>query len=216
MPNSAKLPRVILADDHTILTEAFRKLLESQCDVVASVPDGHALLEIAPGLRPDVIVLDIAMPLLNGLEAGRRVKELIPAVKLIFLTMNEDPDLAVEAIRMGASGYLLKKSAVSELFKAIQAALRGKSYVTPHIAKGMEDAFIRDPEGKRHYPTLTARQREVVQLLAEGKSMKEAADVLNIATRTIAFHKYRIMEELKLKTTADLIQFAMKNRIVVP
>jgi len=216
MPNSAKLPRVILADDHTILTEAFRKLLESQCDVVASVADGHALLEIAPGLRPDVIVLDIAMPLLNGLEAGRRVKELIPAVKLIFLTMNEDPDLAVEAIRMGASGYLLKKSAVSELFKAIQAALRGKSYVTPHIAKGMEDAFIRDPEGKRHYPALTARQREVVQLLAEGKSMKEAADVLNIATRTIAFHKYRIMEELKLKTTADLIQFAMKNRIVVP
>ncbi len=129
--------------------------------------------------------------------------------------MNEDPDLAVEAIRIGASGYLLKKSAVSELFKAIQAALRGKSYVTPQIAKGMEEAFIKDPEGKKHY-SLTARQREVVQLLAEGKSMKEAADILNVATRTIAFHKYRIMEDLKLKTTAELIQFAMKNRIVVP
>jgi len=152
---------------------------------------------------------------LNGLDAGRQVKEIVPGVKLIFLTMNEDPDLAVEAIRMGASGYLLKKSAASELFKAIQAALKGKSYVTPQIARGMETSFIRDPEGNKHYQTLTPRQRQVVQLLAEGKSMKEAADVLNVATRTIAFHKYRIMEDLKLKTTADLIQFAMRNHIVV-
>ena len=215
MGSASKLPRVILADDHTILAEAFRKLLESTCEVVATVADGHALLEVASKLRPDVIVLDIAMPLLNGLDAGRQVKEAVPGVKLIFLTMNEDPDLAVEAIRMGASGYLLKKSAASELFKAIQAALRGKSYVTPQIAKGMETSFIRDPEGNKLYPTLTPRQRQVVQLLAEGKSMKEAADVLNVATRTIAFHKYRIMEDLKLKTTADLIQFAVKNHIVV-
>jgi DNA-binding NarL/FixJ family response regulator len=212
---ASKLPRVILADDHTILVEAFRKLLEPTCEVVATVADGHALLEVAPKLRPDVIVLDIAMPLLNGLDAGRRVKEIVPGVKLVFLTMNEDPDLAVEAIRMGASGYLLKKSAASELFKAIQAALKGKSYVTPQIARGMETSFIRDPEGHKHYQTLTPRQRQVVQLLAEGKSMKEAADVLNVATRTIAFHKYRIMEDLKLKTTADLIQFAMRNHIVV-
>jgi DNA-binding NarL/FixJ family response regulator len=212
---AAKLPRVILADDHTILVEAFRKLLEPACEVVATVADGHALLEVALRFKPDVIVLDIAMPLLNGLDAGRQVKELVPGVKLIFLTMNEDPDLAVEAIRMGASGYLLKKSAASELFKAIQTALRGKSYVTPQIARGMETSFIRDPEGNKHTPTLTPRQRQVVQLLAEGKSMKEAADVLKVATRTIAFHKYRIMEDLKLKTTADLIQFAMKNHIVV-
>lgn len=212
---AAKLPRVILADDHTILVEAFRKLLEPSCEVVATVADGHALLEVALRLKPDVIVLDIAMPLLNGLDAGRQVKELVPGVKLIFLTMNEDPDLAVEAIRMGASGYLLKKSAASELFKAIQTALRGKSYVTPQIARGMETSFIRDPEGNKHNQTLTPRQRQVVQLLAEGKSMKEAADVLKVATRTIAFHKYRIMEDLKLKTTADLIQFAMKNHIVV-
>ena len=212
---AAKFPRVILADDHTILVEAFRKLLEPSCDVVATVADGHALLEVAPRLKPDVIVLDIAMPLLNGLDAGRQVKEIVPGVKLIFLTMNEDPDLAVEAIRMGASGYLLKKSAASELFKAIQTALRGKSYITPQIARGMETSFIRDPEGNKHLQTLTPRQRQVVQLLAEGKSMKEAADVLKVATRTIAFHKYRIMEDLKLKTTADLIQFAMKNHIVV-
>jgi DNA-binding NarL/FixJ family response regulator len=214
MGTASKLPRVILADDHTILVEAFRKLLEPTCEVVATVADGHALLEVAPKLKPDVIVLDIAMPLLNGLDAGRQVKESVPGVKLIFLTMNEDPDLAVEALRMGASGYLLKKSAASELFKAIQAALKGKSYVTPQIAKGMETSFIRDPEGNKHFQ-LTPRQRQVVQLLAEGKSMKEAADVLNVATRTIAFHKYRIMEDLKLKTTADLIQFAMKNHIVV-
>jgi DNA-binding NarL/FixJ family response regulator len=215
MGTTSKLPRVILADDHTILVEAFRKLLEPTCEVVATVADGHALLEVAPKLRPDVIVLDIAMPLLNGLDAGRQVKEIVPGIKLIFLTMNEDPDLAVEAIRMGASGYLLKKSAASELFKAIQAAIKGQSYVTPQIARGIETSFIRDPEGNKHYQTLTPRQRQVVQLLAEGKSMKEAADVLSIATRTIAFHKYRIMEDLKLKTTADLIQFAMKNHIVV-
>jgi len=136
MGTTSKLPRVILADDHTILVEAFRKLLEPTCEVVATVADGHALLEVAPKLRPDVIVLDIAMPLLNGLDAGRQVKEIVPGVKLIFLTMNEDPDLAVEAIRMGASGYLLKKSAASELFKAIQAAIKGQSYVTPQIARG--------------------------------------------------------------------------------
>jgi DNA-binding NarL/FixJ family response regulator len=155
------------------------------------------------------------MPLLNGLEAGRQVKERVAGTKLIFLTMNEDPDLAIEAIRMGASGYLLKKSAAAELFKAIEAALRGKWYVTPQIAQGMEASFIRDPEGNKYDQAITPRQRQVVQLLAEGKSMKEAAGVLNVATRTIAFHKYRVMEDLKLKTTADLIQFAMRNHILV-
>jgi DNA-binding NarL/FixJ family response regulator len=211
----AKRPRVILADDHTLLVEAFRKLLEATCEIVATVADGHALLDVASRLKPDVVVLDISMPLLNGLEAGRQVKERVAGTKLIFLTMNEDPDLAVEAIRMGASGYLLKKSAASELFKAIEIALRGKWYVTPQIAQGMEASFIRDPEGGGYDQTITPRQRQVVQLLAEGKSMKEAAGVLNVATRTIAFHKYRVMEDLKLKTTADLIQFAMRNHILV-
>jgi DNA-binding NarL/FixJ family response regulator len=212
---AAKLPRVIIADDHTLLVEAFRKLLEATCEIVATVADGHALLEVASRLKPDVIVLDIGMPLLNGLEAGRQVKEMVSGTKLIFLTMNEDPDLAVEAIRMGASGYLLKKSAATELFKAIEAALRGKWYITPQIAQGMEASFIRDPECSKYDQTITPRQRQVVQLLAEGKSMKEAADVLKVATRTIAFHKYRVMEDLKLKTTAELIQFAMKNHILV-
>jgi DNA-binding NarL/FixJ family response regulator len=211
----AKRPRVILADDHTLLVEAFRKLLEATCEIVATVADGHALLDVASRLKPDVVVLDISMPLLNGLEAGRQVKERVAGTKLIFLTMNEDPDLAIEAIRMGASGYLLKKSAAAELFEAIEAALRGKWYVTPQIAQGMEASFIRDPEGNKYDQAITPRQRQVVQLLAEGKSMKEAAGVLNVATRTIAFHKYRVMEDLKLKTTADLIQFAMRNHILV-
>jgi len=210
-----KLPRVLLADDHTMLLEAFRRLLEGKCDVVGIVSDGRALLKEGPALKPDVLVVDIGMPLLNGLEAGRQLKETLPAVKLVFLTMNEDPDLAAQAMRSGASAYLLKSSAASELFRAIQDVLKGKTYVTPKIARGMEQAFIRNPRGRRHERSLTSRQREVIQLLAEGKSMKEAADCLNVTPRTVAFHKYRIMEELGLKTSADLVQFAIRNRIVV-
>ena len=210
------LARVMLADDHTMLVEAFRKLLESQCEVVGTASDGRSLLETAPRLKPDEIIVDIAMPLMNGLEAGLRLKELMPTTKLIFLTMNEDSDLAVEAMRCGASGYLLKSSAASELMQAIQMAMKGKSYVTPQIARGMQKAFINDPRPKDRTKTLTPRQREVVQLLAEGKSMKEVASVLNVTPRTVAFHKYRVMEELSLKTTAELIQFAIKSRILVP
>lgn len=211
-----KLPRVILADDHTILLEAFRKLLEGKCEVVGTVSDGRALLNEAPALRPDVVVADIGMPLLNGLEAGRQLKEILPAVKLVFLTMNEDPDLALEAMRTGASAYLLKRSAASELFRAIQMVMKGRKYVTPQIARGMQQAFVRNPRGRSPQKALTARQREVIQLLAEGKSMKEAADFLNVTPRTIAFHKYRIMEELGLKTSAELVRFALRNRIVMP
>jgi DNA-binding NarL/FixJ family response regulator len=210
------LPRVMLADDHTMLLEAFRKLLESQCEVVGTASDGRVLLETAPRLKPDVIIVDIAMPLMNGLEAGLRLKELLPTTKLIFLTMNEDSDLAMEAMRCGASGYLLKSSAASELIRAIQMALKAKSYVTPQIARGMQKAFINNPRPRVRARALTPRQREVVQLLAEGKSMKEVADVLHVTPRTVAFHKYRIMEELSLKTTAELIQFAIKSRILVP
>lgn len=210
-----KLPRVMLADDHTLLVEAFRRLLESKCEIVGAVSDGRTLLDTAPALKPDVIVLDISMPLLNGLDAARQLREVMPAAKIIFLTMNEDPDLAVEAMRLGASGYLLKSSAASELFRAIQQALRGKVYVTPQISRGMQERFIRDPRGNRHDKSLTPRQREVVQLLAEGRSMKQAADVLKVTPRTVAFHKYRIMEGLGLKTSAELVQFAIKNRILV-
>ncbi|PYT64298.1 MAG: DNA-binding response regulator, partial [Acidobacteria bacterium] len=152
----------MLADDHTILVEAFRKLLEPQYEVVGTVADGRALVETAPELKPDVIIVDIAMPLMNGLEAGLRLKELMPSVKLIFLTMNEDPDLAVDAIHSGASGYLLKSSAASELMQAIQLALKGKSYVTPQIARGLHKSFIKGPRPKTRAKSLTPRQREVV------------------------------------------------------
>ncbi len=210
-----KLPRVILADDHTLIAEALHRLIAPQFDVVATVADGHALLDSAASLKPDVVVVDIAMPLLNGLEAGRRLKQKMPGVKLIFLTMNEDPELAMEAMKSGASGYVLKQSAASELLHALQTALQGKSYVTPRIARRMQESFIRNPQGRKHHESLTPRQKEVVHLLAEGKSMKEAADILRLAPRTVAFHKYRVMQDLGLKTNADLIRFAIKNRIVL-
>jgi DNA-binding NarL/FixJ family response regulator len=209
------LPRIMLADDHTILLEAFRKLLEPFFEIVGTASDGRALLEAAPNLKPDVIVVDVGMPLLNGLEAGLRLKEMMPSAKIIFLTMNDDPDLAVNAMRSGASGYLLKRSAAAELIHAIHLSLKGKSYVTPQIARGMEKAFINNPNPKGRAKALTPRQREVVQLLAEGKSMKEVASVLHVTPRTVAFHKYRVMEELKLQSTAELIQFAIKSRILV-
>jgi len=208
-------PRLMLADDHTILVEAFRKLLEPYYDMVGTVSDGRALLEIAPQLNPDVVVVDIGMPLMNGLEAGLRLKQLLPNVKLVFLTMNDDPDLAVEAMRSGAAGYLLKSSAAEELLRAIQTALKGRVYVTPLIARGMQKSFIKNPGAKGQAKALTPRQREVVHLLAEGKSMKQAADILHIKERTVAFHKYRVMEELNLATSAELVQFAIKSGILV-
>jgi DNA-binding NarL/FixJ family response regulator len=209
-----RVPRVILADDHTLLVEAFRNLLEPHYEVVGTVSDGRALLESAPLLKPDVVVLDIAMPLLNGLDAGRQLKQMMPAVKLVFLTMNHDPHLAAEAMRAGASAYLLKSSAGSELFHALKEALKGRVYVTKQIANRMQKSFIRGPLSKKGPKILTPRQREVIQLLAEGKSLKEAAEILNVKTRTIAFHKYRIMEVMGFKTTANLIQFAIRNNII--
>ena len=208
-------PRVMLADDHTILLEAFRKLLEPLFEIVGTVSDGRALLDEAPKLKPDVIIVDVGMPLLNGLEAGLRLKEMMPSAKIVFLTMNDDPDLAMNAMRSGASAYLLKRSAAAELIHAIHLSLKGKPYITPQIARGMEKAFINNPNPKGRAKALTPRQREVVQLLAEGKSMKEVASVLNVTPRTVAFHKYRVMEELNLQSTAELIQFAIKSRILV-
>ncbi len=206
--------RVLLADDHTLLLEAFEKLLEPDYTVVGAVADGRALLAAAAQLKPDVIVLDIAMPLLNGLDAARQIKKTMPAIKLIFLTMNEDPNVANEAFRAGASGYLLKTSAFSELSKAIKEALCGRSYVTPVITQGMVESFIRQPGDDRDAPKLTPRQREVLQLLAEGRSMKEAAKILNVTPRTVAFHKYRMMEQFNLKYNADVIQFGLRECIV--
>ncbi len=206
--------RILLADDHTFLLQACAKMLEPDFEIPAVFTDGRSLVESAPALKPDAIVLDIGMPLLNGLDASRELKKLIPGVKLIFLTMYPDADLAREAIRAGASAYLLKTSAASELVKAIHEALRGRVYVTPAIARAMQDSFIQNPEAKRFSRELTPRQREVLQLLAEGRPMKEAAYILDVSTRTIAFHKYRMMEQLGLKSSAELIQFAVTQHLV--
>ncbi len=205
-------PRVLLAEDHALLLDAFAKLLEPHCDVVGTAGDGRELLEAAQRLEPDVVVADISMPLLNGLEAGRRLKELLPDTKLVFVTVNEDPDLAAEALRLGASAYVLKKSATSELFHAIREVLAGRSYVTPLVAPdGLDGIRERKP---RRAAELTPRQREVLQLLAEGKSMKQVADILNVTPRTVAFHKYRMMGELGFGSTAELVQFAVREGIV--
>jgi len=207
------LPRVLLADDHALLLGAFEKLLAGECEIVGQVADGRALLAAAEKARPDVIVLDVSMPLLNGLEAGRQVKRQLRDVKLVFLTMNEDPEIAAEAFRIGASGYLLKRSAASELLAAIREVMLGRSYITPLAVEGFVGALQTFDE---HTPgqELTPRQREVLQLLAEGQSMKEVASVLNLTPRTVAFHKYRMMAQLKVRSTAELIQYAIKHHIV--
>jgi DNA-binding NarL/FixJ family response regulator len=209
-----KRTRIIIADDHVLLSDTIKHLIEPEFEVVASFPDGHALVEGAPGLMPDVIVLDIGMPIMNGLNAGQRLKQLLPAVKLVYLTMNPDPDLAAEAFRSGASAYLLKTSAASELVHAIREVLRGRSYVTPLMTKDMVGSFLHNIKQRTPPHELTLRQREVLQLLAEGRSMKEIAYMLHITPRTVAFHKYTMMEQLEVKSSAELIQYAIKHSLV--
>jgi DNA-binding NarL/FixJ family response regulator len=206
--------RVLLADDHQMLADALKSVLEPRCEVVGTVSDGRALLEVAPRLCPDIIVLDIAMPQLNGLDAGRHLKQAMPTVKLIFLTMNEDPYLVGEAFRAGASAFLLKQAAALELTEAIDQVLQGGSYVTPQAARGLSKISLREPKARQHAPEPSPRQREVIQLLAEGHSMKEIASTLNITKRTVAAHKYAVMELLQLKTNAELVRYAIKHRII--
>jgi DNA-binding NarL/FixJ family response regulator len=206
-------PRVLLADDHALLLGALEKLLAADYEIVGQVSDGRALLEAAEKLTPEVIVLDISMPLLNGLEAGRQIKHRMRNVKLVFMTMNEDADIAAAAFKAGASAYILKRSAASELSAAIREVMQGRSYITPLIAEGLVGSLLQVDERKTGHQ-LTSRQCEILQLLAEGRSMKEVAGVLNLTPRTVAFHKYRMMEQLKVKSTAELIQYAVKHHIV--
>jgi DNA-binding NarL/FixJ family response regulator len=197
-----------------MLLDALKGLLEPAYSVVGLVLEGRALLKAADRLRPDVVVLDIAMPHLNGLDAGRQLKKKMPAVKLIFLTMNEDPYMVGEAFRAGASAFLLKQAAGLELTDAIEKVLKGGTYVTPSAAKGQTNISLREPEDRNRAPEPTLRQREVIQLLAEGRSMKEAAHMLNITVRTIAAHKYSVMDLLQIKTNAELVQYAVKHGII--
>jgi DNA-binding NarL/FixJ family response regulator len=208
-------PRIMIADDHAFVAEACKKLLEPEYDVVATVGDGRALVRIAATLKPRVIIIDIGMPLLNGLDAGRQIKQILGSAKLVFLTMNTDPALAAEAFWRGASGYVLKTCAASELTIAIREVLNGRSYLTPAIARETVDVLSRqDKEFIDEGQQLTERQREVLQLLAEGRSMKEVAYTLNITANTVAFHKYQIMEILNAKSNVELVQYAVRNHII--
>ncbi len=207
-------PSVLLADDHRMLLDALKKILEPRYEVVGTVGNGRALLALAVKLRPDIIVLDIAMPELNGLDAARRLKQIMPDVKLIFMTMHEDPFLVGEAFRVGGSAFLLKQAAAFELTEAIAEVLKGGSFLTPSAAPGQAKISLREPRTRDHVPEPTPRQREVIQLLAEGRSMKEVASALRITKRTVAAHKYAVMDLLQLDTNADLVQYAIKHRII--
>ena len=207
--------RIIVADDHTLVAEACKRLLDTEYDVVATVGDGRELLRATARLKPQVIIIDIGMPLLNGLDAGQQIKKLLHSVKLVYLTMNQDADLAAEAFRCGASAYLLKTCAAAELTIAIREVLKGKSYLSPAIAKDTVDFLLNQADATvEEEHQLTDRQREVLQLLAEGKSMKEVGSVLNLTTRTVAFHKYRIMEALHAQSNAELVRYAIRKHVL--
>ncbi len=205
--------RIVLADDHTLVAEACRNLLEPEFDVVAVVANGRALIHAAAELMPDVVISDILMPILNGLDACQQVQEIVPDVCIVYLTMNTDPELAAEAFRRGASGYLFKTSAAAELALAVRTALDGHMYVSPQVTRDPLDTFLREHVANVEQK-LTVRQRDVLQLLAEGRPMKQVADLLNVTTRTVAFHKYRIMTLLGLHTNAELVQYAIRHSII--
>ena len=200
--------RILLVDDHRILLDALKSLVEPEFEVVGTFEDGQALLEQAPELRPDVIVLDIGMPMMNGLLAGNQLKKLLPKTKLIYLTMNPDLDTAAEAFRLGASGYVLKSSAGSELIKALREVVRGGYYASSVLTEGVVGSFVQAFKKMKRPYSLTSRQKEVLQLLSEGLSMTQVANVLKITPRTVAFHKYTIMQELNIKSNAELLTFA--------
>lgn len=196
------------------MAEACKSFLEPRFQVVGIVATGRDLLRAATELKPDVIVVDIAMPQLNGLDAAEQLRDILPSCKLVFVTMNMAPDVAAEAFRRGALGYVVKSSAASELVTAIQRALRSETYLSPLITKETVEFLLRENAPSRKEKRLTPRQNEILQLLAEGMSMKEVANVLNVRPGTIAFHKYNLMHTLGLKTNADLLRYAIKRHLI--
>ncbi len=210
-----KRPRVLLADDHRMTAEGVKSLLTAEFDLVAVVEDGRAMVEAARRLRPEVIVADITMPHLNGIDALVQLKKQIPSVNVVFLTMHNEVAYARRALEAGASGFVLKHSAPAELVMAIRAALDGKKFITPALAGEVFDS-IRNDSAKTADPvaTLTPRQREILQLFAEGQSAKEIAATLGISARTVEFHKYQMMESLRIHNSAELIHFAIKHGLV--
>lgn len=210
----SRRPRILIADDHNLVAEALTRLLSPQFQIIGTVFDGRSLIVSAQQLMPDVILADVAMPLLNGLDAAARIKRILPDTKVIYVTMNRDSDLAIEALQRGASGYLLKTSAVNELPAAIHAALHGEVFISPALNGSSDDTSWRAERLSNVRDILTDRQLDVLQLLAEGRSLKEAAGVLNVSTRTVAFHKYRMMESLGLENDMEVVQYAIREHIV--
>ena len=210
-------PRLLIADDHKIFAEGLKRLLNADFDIAGVVADGRELVAAAEKLRPDVVVADISMPLLNGIEAVIQIKKVHPDMKVVFLTMHPDVAYAVSAFKAGASGYVLKHSAPDELITAIREGLKGRTYVTPLIAGKLLHAYESGSySGTDTVLSLSSRQREVLQLLAEGRSAKEIAAILNISAKTVEYHKYRMMDDLGIKTAAELTRYAVKQGIVEP
>jgi DNA-binding NarL/FixJ family response regulator len=207
--------RVVVADDHSVVVEGVRGVLEqSGCELVATVADGRALVSAVTEHKPDLVVLDISMPILNGIEAARQIRSHHPRIKLIFLSMHFDPAYVREAFRAGASAYLLKSTAVSELGTAVAEVMEGRSYMNPCVTKQTFAEFLADPSSNSFGSELTERQREVLQLVAEGKTAKEIADTLHISPKTVEFHKANLMDVIGVRTIAELTRYAIEQRIV--
>lgn len=206
-------PRVLMADDHSIVLTGVRKLIEDWCEVVGMVENGRALVEAAERLRPDLIILDISMPLLNGLDAARQIKKTCPETKLIFLSMHTSPRFVTSTFKAGGNGYVLKHSASDELVQAIDTVLNGHTYLTSAIVQPMLDS-LQQPGQQKGVDDLTPRQREVLQLIGEGKGLKDIAVLLNLSVKTVEFHKTCLMEQLNLHSQAALIRFAIAEGLV--
>ena len=211
---SRNAARLLIADDHRLVAEACAKMLQPEFEVVGVVTDGRALIHAAHQLRPDVAIIDISMPQMNGLSAAEQIRSKLPRLKLVFLTMNADADVAADAFRRGASAYVLKQSGIDELVHAIRNVVRGQSYLSSLVARETLDHLLHTPPRQREERRATPRETEVVQLLAEGQTMKQIANVLGITLGTVAFHKYQVMRKLGITTNAGLYAYAIKHRLV--
>ena len=212
LAHTERRPRILIADDHSIVAEGLRSLLEKNYEIVGIVQDGRRLLDEAPKLKPDVIVLDIGMPLLNGLDAAERLKASLPSTRFVFLTMQDSANLAAAALNLGSVGYVLKYAAMSELLMAVSEVLQGRAYITPKLRP--ENWAVQEARARQFSKEFTPRQHDVLQLLAEGRSMKEIAGILKVSEKTVMFHKYNIMEAFNLRNNAELVLFALKHHLI--
>jgi len=208
-------PTILIADDHAVFVEGLQKILEGQCQIVGAVRNGYELLEAERRLKPQVVVTDVSMPMMNGIEVVRQLKEVGSRARVIVLSMHEDKEMAIEALRAGAKAYALKTSASDELMTAIREVVSGRLFVSQSISRGEMFEFEQAHKSpQKSSDSLTVREKEVLQLVAEGKALKEMAAILNVAIRTVVFHKSNIMEKLGLRSIAELTQYAIRRRLI--